>query len=392
MSGQPDEDEEFVDSRRAQLFERADVHNVPLRTIFATVATVVVVYATSKLLFRLRDVLLLMVVGAFLALILNPMVVMLQRWKIHRRGFAVAIVALLSILVFFGLAVAFGYPLVHSVTHLANALPNYVDKAQHGNNWIGRLLRRYNVASWTNKNSSKLISLAKGLSRPALALGKGAVSALLALLTTFTFVVLLLLEAPKMRTALLKMMSPERAARLSRLSAEVSRAAAGYVLGNFLTSVVAGAVVFVTLMALSVPFAFLWALWVALVDFLPVIGGALAGIPTVLFALAHSITAGVITAIVFLIYTQFENHVLVPVVMSRTVRINPLTVFTAVLFGVEVGSWVGGMFGGFIGVLLAVPAAAAIQVLVREIWTSTAPSPFSWTHAPDAPGSPPDAV
>jgi predicted PurR-regulated permease PerM len=197
------------------------------------------------------------------------------------------------------------------------------------------------------------------------------VTVLLAMLMTFAFVVLLLLEAPKMRSVIVSIMSPESMAKVSKVSGRVSRAATGYVLGNVLTSITAGLVIFVTLFALSVPFAFLWALWVALVDFLPTIGGALAGIPTVLFALGHSLTAGIITAVVFLTYTQIENHILNPVVMSRTVKLNPLTVFVAVLTGAEVGAWVGGLFGGLIGVLLAVPAAATIQVIVIEVWTTT---------------------
>jgi predicted PurR-regulated permease PerM len=80
------------------------------------------------------------------------------------------------------------------------------------------------------------------------------------------------------------------------------------------------------LLALGVPYPFLWGLWVALVDFLPIIGGALAGIPTIFFALIHSLTAGIVTLIVFVVYTQIESHVLNPMVMSRTVRINPLLV------------------------------------------------------------------
>jgi predicted PurR-regulated permease PerM len=144
-------------------------------------------------------------------------------------------------------------------------------------------------------------------------------------------------------------------------------------LGNVLTSVIAGLVVFVTLLVVGVPFPFLWALWVALVDFLPMIGGALAGIPTVLFAAAHSLSAGIITLVVFLVYTQLENHVLNPVVMSRTVRVNPLLVLLSILFGGEIGSWIGGIFGAFVGALLAIPAAGAIQVVVREIWQDSDP-------------------
>jgi len=131
----------------------------------------------------------------------------------------------------------------------------------------------------------------------------------------------------------------------------------------------------VTLWVLGVPFPFLWGLWVALVDFLPMIGGALAGIPTVIFAAFHSLTAGIVTLVVFLVYTQIENHVLNPVVMSKTVRINPLLVLIAVLVAASIGNLIGGLFGGFVAALLAIPAAGMAQVIVREIWLATAPKP-----------------
>ena len=153
------------------------------------------------------------------------------------------------------------------------------------------------------------------------------------LFTIFVLVVLLLLEGPKMRHALLGLMMPERAARYSQVAREVNRSVTGFMLGDFATSAIAGVVVLITLMALGVPFPFLWALWVALVDFLPMIGGALAGIPVVLFALTHSVEAGIVTLVIFLIYTQVENHILNPVIMSRTVRINPLLVLVSILVG-----------------------------------------------------------
>ena len=120
---------------------------------------------------------------------------------------------------------------------------------------------------------------------------------------------------------------------------------------------------FVTLFTLGFSFPQLWAIWVALVDFLPMIGGALAGIPTVLFAAAHSLTACIATLVVFLIYTQFENHVLNPVIMSKTVRISPLLVLISVLVGASIGSWVGGLLGGFVAALLSIPVAGALQVI-----------------------------
>ena len=362
-----------LQTRRNRVLQSAESKNIPLRAIVVTVALVVMVFLAGKLLYRLRDVVLLMLIGGFIALILNPQVVALQNWKVPRRGLAVAIVTLWAVLVFAGLAVAFGYPLVNTITHLADNLPAYVSKAEHGHGWIGHLVRKYHVEGWVQRNSPKLINFATGLSKPALALGKGAASIVAELATTFFFVVLLLVEAPKLRTGILGLLSPERSARYVRVGGEISRSVSGYMLGDIVTSVIAGIVVFVTLAVLSVPFPFLWALWVALVDFLPTIGGALAGIPTVLFALAHSFTAGVVTAIVFLCYTMLENHVLNPVVMSRTVKVNPLLIMVSVLIGADIGSWVGGIFGAFAAALLAIPIAGAIQIIVRDIWQLTEP-------------------
>jgi len=360
--------------RLARLWKAADARNVPLRTIMATVAVVAVAYLAAKLVYRLRDILLLVVVAGFLALLLNPIVVLLQRHPaFRRRGIAVSIVSLLTLLVFTGLVLAFGLPLVNGITALAHTLPAYLAKAEHGQGWIGHIVRKYHIQTWVQRNVPKLVSYAQTLSKPALAVGKGAVSLVIELFTIFVLVLLLLLEGPKMRRWLLRELSPRHAAGVSRVAGEVNRAVIGYMLGNALTSIIAGLVVFVTLMLVHVPYPLLWGLWVALVDFLPMIGGALAGIPTVLFAFGvEGITAGIVTLVVFLIYTQVENHILNPVIMSRTVKINPLLVLMAVLIGASLGSLIGGLFGGFVAALLAIPIAGALQVLVREAWQATA--------------------
>jgi len=373
--------------RVARLFRAADARGVPLRTIVVAVAVVAAAYLAGKLIYRLRDIVLLILVAGFVAVLLNPIVVFLQRRWVPRRGAAVAIVTFWAVLVFIGLAIAFGYPLVKAITHLADRLPSYVASAQNGRGWIGHLVRRYHIQTWVQRNAPKLVGYAQSLSKPALTLGKGAVSLVIELATIFVLVLLLLLEGPKLRRGLLSQMAPERAAEVTRVAADVNRTVTGYMLGNLLTSLIAGAVVFVTLMILGVPFPLLWGLWVALVDFLPMIGGALAGIPTVLFAFGHSITAGVVTLVVFLAYTQIENHVLNPVVMSKTVKISPLLVLIAVLVGASIGSLIGGLFGGFVAALLAIPAAGALQVVVREVWQATDPKTRPAPGTQDASGT-----
>lgn len=354
------------------MWAAAESRGIPLRTILASAAVLVLVYLAGKLIYRLRDIILIVVVAGFVAVILNPLVVALQRWRVHRRGWAVAVVTLWAVIIFVALAAAFGYPLVTGLTHLAHRLPQYVRQAEQGKGWIGRLVRRYHIERWVDENAPKLTSFAKGLAKPALSLGKGAATLVITLFTVFVLVLLLLLEGPKMRVGVLRLMSPQRALRYTEVAAEVNRSVTGFVLGDLLTSLMAGIVVFVTLAVLGVPFPFLWALWVALVDFLPMIGGALAGIPTVLFAAGHSLSAGIVTLVVFLLYTQIENHVLDPVIMSRTVKVNPLLVLMSILVGASIGSWIGGLFGGFVAALLAIPIAGVIQVLVRELWQATA--------------------
>ena len=373
----PEERPVTAEVRLARLWHAADVRHIPLRTIIVTVVVVVVTFLTGKLVYRLRDVVLLIVVAGFIAILLNPMVVFLQRHGVPRRGLAVTVVALWTLLVFIGLAFAFGYPLVNGITHLANGLPSYIASAEHGKGWIGHLITKYHIYSWVQRNAPKLVSYAQSLSGPVLSLGKGAASLLIELTTIFILVLLLLLEGPKLRRGILGNLDPRRAANVTRVAAEVNRSVTGYMLGNLLTSLIAGLVVYVTLLVVGVPFPFLWGLWVALVDFLPMIGGALAGIPTVLFAFTHSVTAGVATLVVFLIYTQVENHILNPVVMSKTVKISPLLVLISVLVAASVGSLIGGIFGGFVAAMLAIPAAGALQVLVREAWQATGtPDPY----------------
>ena len=104
-----------------------------------------------------------------------------------------------------------------------------------GKGWIGHLVRKYHVEAWVQKNSPKIISFAESLGKPALALGKGTFAILAELAATFAFVILLLVEAPKIRAGLLDIMAPERAAKYAaEIGGKVSASISGFVLGDFL--------------------------------------------------------------------------------------------------------------------------------------------------------------
>jgi predicted PurR-regulated permease PerM len=361
--------------RLDRLWRGAHSRRVPLPTIIVTVLVVAVAYLGALLIFRLRTEFLLFLVAGFIALLLNPIVTFVERNIVRSRAWAVVIVTLFALFCVIGLLTLFGVKLVDATTSLIDKLPAYIASARTGKGWIGHLLTRYHVQKWVASNTPKLVAYAQDLSAPALSVGKGAISLLVELATIFVLVLLLLLEGPKLGKGIRTVLGAEEGGELTSIATRINNAVTGYMLGNLLTSLICGLVVFITLLVMNVPYPLLWALWVALVDFLPMIGGALAGIPTVLFAFTQSITAGVVTLVVFMIYTQTENHVLNPIIMSRTVRISPLLVLVSVLVGAEIGAWVGGLFGGFVAALLSIPAAGALQVIVSEAWRLSGPDP-----------------
>jgi predicted PurR-regulated permease PerM len=111
---------------------------------------------------------------------------------------------------------------------------------------------------------------------------------------------------------------------------------------------------------MGVPFAGLIALFVGLVDLIPLVGATIGGVIAVLAAFIHSVPAGIVVLAVFLVYQQLENHLLQPVIYGRTVKLNPLTVIVAILIAAELA--------GVLGALLAIPLASIIQVVARDVW------------------------
>lgn len=362
----PSPNEEERQTFPGRVARAAQSNNVPLATIVTSVAVVGAGLVTLVLLWVLRTIVLYVLVACFIAVLLAPATTMLERRGL-RRTLAASLVFAAGLLGFAGVAFLFGVPLVNAVTHFSSQVPSLVHQAERGTGAVGRLVTRFHLQHWVQTNAPKLSSYAASISKPALSIGAAAISTIVSLLTIGVLSFYVLLELPKIWAALLGLLPKQVAQRASRVASDASGAVSGYVLGNFVTSVVAGLVVFLTLELLGVPFAPLLALWVALIDLLPLIGGLLAGVPTVLVALLHSPTAGIVTFVVFIVYQQIENHVLNPLVMSRTVKMSPALVLLAVLAGAVLGGRLHSGFGTLIGALIGIPVGSALQVIVREL-------------------------
>jgi predicted PurR-regulated permease PerM len=164
------------------------------------------------------------------------------------------------------------------------------------------------------------------------------------------------------------------------VSTDVNRSIGGYVLGNLAISVIAGATVGISLWILGVPYAAALAVFMGVCDLVPLVGatvGALAAIG-VAFA-AQGVTAGIVMIVVNVVYQQFENHILQPIVYRKTVQLSAFLVLVAVL--------IGGELMGVLGALVAIPIAGSIQLVVRELRQGVGETPVPGTDVSPEPGS-----
>jgi predicted PurR-regulated permease PerM len=338
---------------------RGNRNPIPWKTIWATIGIVLAALAVIELILALKLLIGLVVIATFFAIVLSPAVSGLARAGI-RRGLATSLVFVIGLAAIAGLGYLFIHPLYQEATRLGNQVPDLLAKTQAGKGPLGGLISRYHLQKTAATEIPKIRQWFGHLGGPALSLARRVIAGIGGIITIGILTFLILLEGPAIVAVILRSLPATHSSRLDRIMRDVARSVTGYVVGNTTTSVIAGIISGITLAILGVPFAAVFAVWVAMVDFLPLIGGLLAGVPTVAFALLHSPTAGIITAIVFLVYQQIENHVLNPVIMSRTVRLNPLWVILSVLAGAQLA--------GIIGALLAIPVAGALQVVALDLW------------------------
>jgi predicted PurR-regulated permease PerM len=153
-------------------------------------------------------------------------------------------------------------------------------------------------------------------------------------------------------------MRPESQARWRSVGNDIYRTVGGYVTGNLLISLIAGVSTSIVLAVLGVPYWVALGLIVGILDLIPLAGATIAGIIISTVAFLHSIPAGIIVVVFFIVYQQIENHVLQPIVYGRTVQLSPLAVLISVLIGAELA--------GVLGALAAIPVAGTLQVLLLD--------------------------
>jgi predicted PurR-regulated permease PerM len=335
------------------------VVDVRTRTILRVLGVAIAVAVVLEVVWISRQVITWVLISLFLALALDPFVSWIERRGRVGRGAAISLAYLVIALLIVAVGLTFIPKLVDEVNGLVQALPNYVHDLTHGRGRLGFLERKYHVVEKVrdlvqNGGAKRLL----GLSGAAIAITKSVLTIIAATVTIVFLTFFMLLEGQAWVDRAYSLL-PERAQpRWRRVGHDVYRTVGGYVTGNLLISLIAGVSITIVLLVMGVPYAVALGLLVAVLDLIPLAGATIAGIIVVAVSLLHSVPAGIVVAVFFIVYQQLENHFLQPVIYGRTVQLSPLVVLIAVL--------IGAALAGILGALAAIPVAGTIQVIIRD--------------------------
>jgi predicted PurR-regulated permease PerM len=330
-----------------------------LRTVLALLGTIIAVAVVLEVIWVARHILTWIVIALFLTLALNPAVEWFQRHGLKRRGAAAAVTFLLAIAFFVAIGFTFVPTLVNQVNDFVQKLPDYVNDITKGRGRLGFLETKYHIQERIQKAVSEGgATKVLGLSGVAINVAKGVITIVVATVTIIFMTFFMLLEGPIWVERFYGALPAASRPRWRKVGHDIYRTVGGYVTGNLLISLVAGGSTTIVLLILGVPYAVALGLIVAILDLIPLAGATIAAILIGIVAFLHSVPAGIIVIVFFIVYQQVENHLLQPLVYGRTVQLSPLTVLVSILIGAELA--------GVVGALGAIPVAGSIQVLILD--------------------------
>lgn len=307
---------------------------------------------------HLRGVLVLIIVSLFIAVGLNPAVEFLMRRGL-KRPWAVLCVITGVLLVFAGFLILLVPIISHQITAIADNLPHWFDQLQR-NGEIRRFDDKYDVTTKVEDYVRKG-TWAQKLFGGVVGVGLAILGVLLNVFVVVVLTLYFLASLPSMKRAAYSLAPASRRDRVSLLGDRILRTIGGYVSGAFVVAMCAGlsTLVFLFIVGLG-SYAVALAMVVALLDVIPMIGATIGAVIVCAIAFATDLKTGIVAVIFYIAYQQLENYVIYPRVMSRSVEIpGALTVIAAL---------VGGTLLGVVGALLAIPTAASIMLLVKEVF------------------------
>ncbi|MCA1833534.1 MAG: AI-2E family transporter [Actinomycetota bacterium] len=331
-------------------------HGIPYRAIFTAVWIAILSGAFVLLVVQLKTVIFHLVLAVFIALVLNPAVTRLQRFM--KRGKAIALVIVGVSLGAAGIGTAIAAPLASQAVNIAQNAPEYIREASTGQGPLANVARRFHLENQLEKSAPTISKRLSRLSTQVIGVGRRIASGAFTAAIVLILAIFMLVEGPKLVGDFVAALPEDRRDAARRIGHSTTRVVSGYTLGVLFMATLNGLVAAIALGATGTPFVIPLAVWAAVVDILPIVGGLFAIVPAALFAFGHSLTAGIIVVVAMLVYQQVKNHVLYPVLVGRAVNLNSLLVLIAVLVGADLGH--------VAGAILAIPIVGTLQTVVVE--------------------------
>jgi len=334
-------------------------------------------------------VLLVFLVAGVIALILNPLVKLLERRRLPH-GLAVLAVYIGLLAAFVGVAGLLANPISTQVQNFQQDVPRLVDEATRSLDKLQRWLDHKGIAIHIkNQGETALQTLQSKVLR-----GSGnvvsftrdvlqrLVEASFALILILVISIYMLVYAGEIGNVVRSIMPRGAGTPDDDFPLRVQRAVFQYVRGQLLFSLIMGATAAVSLWIFGAigifpdgqRYALFFGVFFGLMELIPYIGPVLGAIPPILVALFHSPVTAIWVALLFLAIQQLEGHVVAPQVFGHSLRINPLLIIFALLFG--------GELYGVVGAFVALPVAAILRETVVYLRRHVVLEPWSGGSAP----------
>jgi predicted PurR-regulated permease PerM len=313
---------------------------------------------------QVTEILLLLLVSAILATGLAPSVGLLERWRLPggtrlSRGVAIFVLYLALFAIIGGILSAIIVPAVAEARGFVERLPDLLVRLR---DWLQLVREKYpwlpDLAAAVNRLPQQLASVSRYGSAAA-GVAFRFLSGITAVITVLVFTFYMLLEGAEIKRAFLALFPPGERDRVSRVLERIGVKFGGWLRGQLLLSFTIAAIVTLGLSLLRIPYPFLLGIVAGVGELIPMVGPSLGAAVAILVALSQQLWQLVGTIAFYTLVMNVEPHFLVPRIMARVVGLSPLLTLVALLAGIKLM--------GILGGLLAVPVAAALQVIASEI-------------------------
>jgi predicted PurR-regulated permease PerM len=315
-----------------------------------------------------REVVLIFVVASLIALVLNPFVDFLHRGGLPR-GLAIPLTYLSLVVVLAAVGAALAQPISHQISSFQRSLPGLVREANNRIDSVQTFLNKQGVHVTLRKQGqtalqslqAKIIKGSSSLVSFTTSLLTSAANAVISLVLIFVISVYLLVYAGDIGRLVRRTLPAGDGTPADDYPTRVQRAVSGYVRAQLAFSVIMGTTTGIALWLFGVtgvfhdgrPYAFAFGAFFGVMELVPFVGPILGAIPPVVVALFQDPLSAVWVVILFIAIQQLEGHVVAPQIFGHALRINPVLVILALLFGDAIY--------GLIGALVALPVAAVLR-------------------------------